>query len=122
MRSVLVLVAAAVVTITLRPAAARAQTADEVSQLIQRLVELDSIDVAKGVKYRAGLQPSLCAADVDESAMVVLTDPSTPQGKDEPGAAGWYRVTFTVPEKIGSFAVPANGYNLGVETNVLGGW
>ena len=43
---------------------AHAQTADEVAKLIERLVELDSIDVCKyGVKYRAGLEPSLAGVD-----------------------------------------------------------
>jgi hypothetical protein len=29
---------------------------------------------------------------------------------------------FEVPERIGKFAVPETGYNLGIESNVLGAW
>lgn len=101
---------------------ASAQTADDVEQLIKRLVELDSIDIAKDVKYRAGLEPPLFALDADESAMKVLAAPHEIMGRNQPGAAGWYRVSFTAPEKIGKFALPKNGYNLGVESNCLGSW
>lgn len=101
---------------------APAQTPADISKLIDRLVQLDSIDLAKEVKYRPGLQPSLHALDADESAMKVLKDPYEVQGRNEPGAAGWYRVSFVVPEKLGKFAVPAGGFNLGVESNCLGSW
>ena len=97
-------------------------TADDISKLIDRLVQLDSIDLAKDVKFRAGLEPSLHAFDADESGMSVLPDPYAVHGQGKPGAAGWYRVSFVVPEKLGHFAIPKNGYNLGVETNVLGSW
>lgn len=99
-----------------------AQTADDVTALINRLVELDSIDIAKDVKYREGLTPALHELDADESKMSVLKDPYEVFGKDTPGAAGWYRVSFTVPEMLGKFAVPKGGYNLGVESNCLGAW
>lgn len=101
---------------------ARAQTADDITALINRLVELDSIDIARDVKFREGLEPSLAALDADESKMTVLKDPYVVFGKDKPGAAGWYRVSFTVPEKLGKFEIPKGGYNLGVESNVLGAW
>ena len=104
------------------PDSAHAQSAAEVTTLIHRLVELDSIDIAKEVKFRAGLEPPLFAHDADESAMQVLADPYQVHGRNEPGAAGWYRVTFTVPEKIGKFTIPEKGYNLGVESNCLGRW
>jgi hypothetical protein len=110
------------VAVIMFPAVASAQTADEVAELIQRLVDLDSVDVAKEVKFRAGIEPPLFAADADESAAKVLANPFEVQGRNQPGAAGWYRVTFTVPEKIGKFAVPPEGYKLGVESNVLGSW
>jgi hypothetical protein len=54
--------------------------------------------------------------------MTVLKDPYAVYGKNKPGAAGWYRVHFVVPDKIGKFAVPKTGYNLGIESNVLGSW
>jgi hypothetical protein len=101
---------------------ARAQTADEVNALITRLVDLDSIDLAKEVKFRPAVEPSLHALDADESAMTVLKDPYEVFGRGKPGAAGWYRVSFVVPETLGKIAIPKNGYNLGVETNVLGSW
>ncbi len=103
-------------------AAASAQTADDLTKLIERLIELDSIDLAKDVKFRAGLEPPLHALDADESAMKVLRNPYEVQGQNKPGGAGWYRVSFTVPEKLGKFAIPRGGYNLGVESNVLGSW
>jgi hypothetical protein len=112
-------------TLLLTPFAAcpaHAQTADDITGLIDRLVELDSIDIAKDVKFRPGLEPSLYAVDADESPMTVLKDPYEVHGKDKPGAAGWYRVTFTVPERLGKIAIPAGGYNLGIESNVLGAW
>jgi hypothetical protein len=108
--------------LALQPAPAPIETADDVTKLIARLVELDSIDLAKEVKFREGLTPSLHEVDADESGMKVLKDPYTVMGQNTPGAAGWYRVTFTVPEKLGNIPIPKNGYNLGVETNVLGAW
>ena len=54
--------------------------------------------------------------------MAVLKNPYIAHGQGKPGAAGWYRVHFVVPEKIGKFAVPKTGYNLGIESNVLGSW
>ena len=105
-----------------QPSTVRAQSADELTKLIDRLIELDSIDLAKNVKFRPGLEPSLHAFDADESALKVLSNPYEVQGRDKPGAAGWYRVSFTVPEKLGKFAIPKGGYNLGVESNVLGSW
>lgn len=104
------------------PAVAESPTDAHLTKLIERLIELDSIDLAPKVKFRAGLEPSLHAVDADESAMTVLKDPYAAHGKDKPGAAGWYRVSFTVPERIGKFAVPKGGYNLGIESNVLGSW
>ena len=102
--------------------AVRAQTEGDLAALIDRLAALDSIDVAKDVKFREGLEPSLGTLDADESKMTVLKDPYEIFGKNKPVAAGWYRVSFTVPEKIGKFEVPKAGYNLGVESNVLGAW
>ncbi len=101
---------------------ASAQTANDVTKLIDRLVQLDSIDLAKDVKFRAGLEPSLFDLDTDESKMTVLKNPYEVFGQDKPGAAGWYRVTFVVPEKLGKFAIPKGGYNLGIESNVTGSW
>ena len=106
----------------LSPCGARAQTADDLGKLIERLVELDSIDLARDVKFRAGLEPVLFAVDADESSMTVLANPYEVQGRNQPGAAGWYRVTFTIPEKLGKIMIPAKGYNLGIESNVLGSW
>jgi hypothetical protein len=104
------------------PNAVHAQTAEDVTRLVSRLVELDSIDLAGGVKFRAGLDPSLYALDADETAMKVLDDPYQVFGKNQPGAAGWYRLSFTAPEKIGKFELPRGGYNLGIESNCLGDW
>ncbi len=101
---------------------AQAQTADEVSKLIDRLVQLDSIDLTKDLKFRAGLEPSLFDLDADESKMTVLKNPYEVFGQDKPGAAGWYRISFVVPEKLGKFAIPKGGYNLGIESNVRGSW
>src|SRR5688572_20621337 len=78
---------------------APAQTADDVQKLMDRLVDLDSIDLCKfEVKYRDGLEPPLAAVDADESAMRVMKDPYEAQGKGKPGAVGWYRVSFDFPE------------------------
>lgn len=104
------------------PLAATAQTPDDISQLINRVIELDSIDVAKEVKFRAGLEPPLYTLEADESQMTVLKDPYEVKGQGEPAAAGWYRVSFVVPEKLGRFAMPAKEYNCGVESNCLGTW
>lgn len=101
---------------------AQIPTAAEVDALIGRLIELDSIDLAKDVKFRPGLEPALFALDADESSMAILVDPHAVQGLNQPAAAGWYRVSFTVPEKLGKIAIPPKGYNLGVESNVLGSW
>lgn len=109
-------------SLALRPAGAQAPTEADLTKLIERLIELDSIDLAPLVKFRAGLEPSLHTLDADESAMTVLKDPYAVHGQDKPGAAGWYRLSFVVPEKIGRFAVPKGGYNLGIESNVLGSW
>lgn len=99
---------------------AQAQTPDDVTKLIARLVELDSIDLTPGLKFRRGLEPSLFALEADESAMQPLKDPYAVHGQGEPAAAGWYRVSFVVPEQIGKFKFTS--YNLGIETNVLGSW
>jgi len=103
-------------------ATAQGPTEDDLTQLINRLIELDSIDLAPKVKFRAGLEPPLHALDADESGMTAMKDPYTIFGKDKPGAAGWYRLRFVVPEKLGKFSVPKTGYNLGIESNVLGSW
>jgi|GEM_PF-4920644 len=116
MRTILFLVGIALLV----PTSLGAQTPEEVKKLIGRLDDLDSIDIAKDVKFREGLAPPLHALDADESGMKVLEDPYEVFGKNQPGAAGWYRVTFTVPEKIGVY--PLKSYNLGVESNVLGTW
>lgn len=101
---------------------ARAQTADDITKLIERLIELDSIDLSKNVRYRAGLEPSLYAYDADESKMVVLKDPYEVHGQGKPAAAGWYRHRFIVPDRLGKFPMPKGGYTCGIETNVLGVW
>jgi len=104
------------------PHAARTQTPEELTALIHRIIDLDSIDIAKDIKFRAGIEPPLFALDADESGMKVLKDPYEVFGKNQPGAGGWYRVSFTVPEKVGKFPVPKNGFNMGVESNCLGSW
>src|SRR5262245_48892065 len=106
----------------LKPAAAQGPTEADLTKLIERLIELDSIDLAPKVKFRAGLEPSLHTLDADESEMTALKDPYAVHGQDKPGAAGWYRLSFVVPEKIGKFPMPKGGYNLGIESNVLGSW
>ncbi|MDX1947588.1 MAG: hypothetical protein SFU86_19470 [Pirellulaceae bacterium] len=111
-----------VIVLSILPAAARAQTADDVTALINRLVALDSIDLAKEVKFRPGLAPPLFELNADEAGMQILKNPYEVHGQNEPGAAGWYRVSFVVPEKLGKIAIPPNGYNLGIESNVLGRW
>jgi hypothetical protein len=103
-------------------ATAQGPTADDLTQLINRLIELDSIDLAPKVKFRAGLESPLHALEADESGMTALKDPYTIFGKAKPGAAGWYRLSFVVPEKLGKFSVPKTGYNLGIESNVFGSW
>ncbi|QDU29969.1 hypothetical protein ETAA8_50870 [Anatilimnocola aggregata] len=110
------------VVLLLASATLSAQTPDEITALIARLVELDSIDLAKEVKFRPGLEPPLHELDADESAMKVLSNPYEVFGQNKPGAAGWYRISFVVPEKLGKIAIPKNGYNLGIETNCLGRW
>lgn len=113
---------ATLVLIVLVPAAIPAQTPEDIKALVQRVIELDSIDVAKEVKFRAGLAPSLYTLDADESQMTVLKDPYEVKGQGQPAAAGWYRVSFVVPEKLGRFAMPPREYNCGVESNCLGSW
>ncbi len=97
-----------------------AQTPDDVKKLIAKLDDLDSIDIAKNVKFREGLLPSLHELDADETEMKVLDDPYKVFGKNKAGAAGWYRVTFEVPEKIGVY--PLKSFNLGIESNCIGTW
>lgn len=109
-------------SIALQPVAAQEPTEADLTKLIERLIELDSVDLAPKVKFRAGLEPSLQAFEANESEMTVLKDPYAAHGQNKPGAAGWYRVSFVVPEKIGKFPVPKSGYNLGIESNVLGAW
>jgi hypothetical protein len=104
----------------LAPTALRAQTPEDVKKLIARLDDLDSIDIARNVKFREGLVPSLHELDADETDMKVLDNAYQVFGRNKPGAAGWYRVTFTVPEKIGVY--PLKTYNLGVESNFQGTW
>jgi hypothetical protein len=101
---------------------AQGPTEADLTKLIARLIELDSIDLAPKVKFREGLAPSLHTLEADESGMTALKDPFTVHGRDKPGAAGWYRLSFVVPDKIGRFAMPKSGYNLGIESNVLGSW
>src|SRR5262245_18019815 len=105
----------------LAQAPAQNPEAADLTKLIERLIELDSIDLTKELKFRPGLEPALHALDADESSMTVLKDPYQVHGQGKPGAAGWYRVSFVVPEKLGKFTVP-KGFNLGVESNVLGSW
>jgi hypothetical protein len=105
----------------LLPAAAPAQTADDLTKLIHRLADLDSIDLCQfEVKYRAGLEPSLAAVDADESGMTVLKNPYEPHGQGKPGAAGWYRVSFVVPAKLGVY--PLDDTPCGIESNLQGFW
>ncbi len=104
------------------PVLAQEPTEADLTRLIDRLIELDSIDLAGKVKFREGLEPALHALDADESKLKFLTNPYARFGQDKPGAAGWYRVSFVVPEKIGKFAVPKTGYNLGIESNLVGSW
>lgn len=114
------IILAALAVVLLQPNLLLAQTPEEVRKLITRLDDLDSIDIARNVKFREGLLPPLHALDADESGMKVLDNPYQVFGRNQPGAAGWYRVTFTVPEKIGVY--PLTTYNLGVESNFLGTW
>ena len=97
-------------------------TEADLTRLIERLIELDSIDLAPLVRFRLGLEPALHTLDADESKMSVLKDPYAVHGENQPGAAGWYRLSFVVPDKIGKFPMPKSGYNLGIESNVLGSW
>ncbi len=97
-------------------------TVEAFDQLIRRVIELDSIDLSQSVKFRAGLEPLLAAEDADESAMKVLVDPFVPQGEGKPGAFGWYRVRFTVPDKIGAFSLENRAFAFGIETNCHGSW
>src|SRR5262245_61946114 len=111
-----------VASLSVQPVAAQAPTEQSLTELIQRLIELDSLDLAPKVKLRPGLLPTLHMLDADESSMAPLKDPYMVHGADQPGAAGWYRLSFVVPEKIGKFQVPKSGYNMGIESNVLGAW
>lgn len=124
MRRVLPLVALLTLVYSQAPAQAptAAPTAESLTALIQRLIELDSIDVAKNVHFRAGLEPSLYTFEADESKMTILKDPYEVKGQGQPAAAGWYRVKFIVPDRIGKFPMPKNGYTCGVEHNLLGAW
>jgi hypothetical protein len=105
-----------------RPGTAGAQTAEDVTAVIERIIALDSVDVGREVRFRAGLEPSLFDYDADEKGMRVLSSPYEVQGQGQPAAAGWYRVRFTVPDRLGKFEMPKNGYTCGVEINCLGAW
>lgn len=120
MRSLPILVL--LTALTVAPGLSQAQTAADLTKLIERLIQLDSIDLAPKVKFRPGLEPPLHTLDADESAMTVLKNPYEVHGQGKPGAAGWYRLSFVIPDKLGSFMIPKGGYNLGIESNVLGTW
>lgn len=98
---------------------ASAQTAEEVTKLMARLHDLGSIDLCQfGVKYRSSLEPSLAAVDADELGMKILKDPFAAQGQGQPGAVGWYRVSFVIPDKVGKFRTSTA--NWVIECNVQG--
>lgn len=105
------------------PGVIGAQTADDVTKLIDRLVELDSIDLCKfDVKFSTRLDPSFAAADADESGMTVLKNPHEMQGRGSMGC--WYRVSFVVPDKIGKLTArdaKKYGEGSGIESNIQGG-
>jgi hypothetical protein len=99
---------------------ADAQTADDVMKRLEHVADLNTIDLCTfDVKYRPGLQPSLAAFDADESGMTVLKNPHEALQRMTPAAAGWYRVSFVVPERLGKFK---SGDNLAIEINVQGSW
>lgn len=103
--------------------AAPAQTPDDIARLIERVLELETMDLARQeVKFRPGLEPMLLPVDADEAGMTVLKDPTEVHGKGKVAAAGWYRVHFVAPEKIGKLARPSKGFPVGIESNLLGGW
>jgi hypothetical protein len=62
-------------SLALAPAAAQGPTEADLTKLIERLIELDSIDLAPKVRFRPGLEPPLHMLDADEAAMTVLKDP-----------------------------------------------
>src|SRR5262245_927333 len=93
------------------PCTAPAQTADDVTKLIERLLDVSSIDLCKvAVKYRAGLEPAVSAVDADESAMKVLKNPHEVHGRGKAAAAGWYRLSFIAPEKLAKFPIRSDGW------------
>src|SRR4051794_37029221 len=57
------------------PASHQGPTEQDLTKLIDRLIELDSIDLAPLVRFRAGLEPSLHSFEADETGMTVLKDP-----------------------------------------------
>jgi hypothetical protein len=100
--------------------AGSAQTAEDLTKQIERLVALDSIDLCKfDIKYRPSLEPPLDALDADESLMKVLKNPYAAPGNEK---MGWYRVSFVVPEKLGKIALAPAGNLCGIESNVHGNW
>ena len=80
MRYVLCLIALG--SLAWRSVAAEGPTEADLTKQIERLIALDSIDLAPKVKFRAGLEPSLHALDADESAMTSLKDPYAAFGQD----------------------------------------
>jgi hypothetical protein len=106
------------------PVGVRAQTPDELTRMIESVLDLETVDLTRqSVRFRSGLEPSLLPFEADESQMTVLKDPRATQGQGQARAAGWYRLAFVVPEKLGKIAVPKQqGYALGIESNVRGSW
>jgi hypothetical protein len=101
------------------PGTVYGQTAVDITKLLERLHDLNTIDLCKfEVRYRAGLEPSLVSALADESAMKILNDPREAQGQGKPGATGWYRVRFVIPDNIGK--AKATTSNWVIESNIQG--
>ena len=86
---------------------ARGETADHVTKLIDRLIQLDSIDLAKDVKFRAGLEPSLFDLDADESKMTVLKNPYRSAGaRTNRGRPGGIASASSCPKSSASSRCP----------------
>jgi hypothetical protein len=103
---------------------ATAQSPEDLTRQTEALLDLGTVDLTRSeVKFRSGLEPSLLPFDIDESGMTVLKNPLQVFGKGKARMAGWYRLHFVTPEKLGKIAVPRTlGYALGIESNVQGAW
>src|SRR5690348_5818427 len=62
-------------------------------------------------RYRDGLEPNAMAPAFDDSKWEVITDAAKGRGNGGT-SAGWYRMSLTIPEKLGTTAVAGKALQL----------